>query len=203
MLAMHESYNAALTLWPATPLPASVAHELHSVGVDLAAQKVNDGWFTAQRTAEGAIVLDLSFGDCRHGLTGLEAVLATLRLARISYVAWDVKKAEIAGTGRAFDPTSGIEREFTVMGDGEPVLTASDLEAFEGGYGNADELIDGIRAWLRLPTPDELTDLADGELTIVTVPDETDEDDDPIEIIGEVDGPPDTCLQVVERKEGR
>jgi hypothetical protein len=200
---MNESYNATLTLWPATPLPASVAHALHGVGVDLAAQKVNDGWFTAQRTAEGTIVLDLSFGDCRHGLTGLEAVLATLRLARISYVAWDVKKGEIAGTGRAFDPAGGIEREFSVMGDGEPVLTASDLEEFEGRYGNADELIGGIRAWLRLPTPDELADLADGELTIVTVPDETDEDDDPIEIIGEVDGPPGACLQVVERKEGR
>jgi hypothetical protein len=196
---MYESYNAAITLWPAATLPASVAHELHSVGVDLAAQKVNDGWFTAQRTAEGAIVLDLSFGDCQHGLTGLEAVLATLRLARISYVAWDVKKGEIAGTGRAFDPASGIERQFSVMGDGEPVLTASDLEEFQGRYGDAEALIDGIRAWLRLPTPAGLSDLADGELTIVTVPDETDEDDDPIETIGEADGLPGACLQLVER----
>jgi hypothetical protein len=198
---MNESYNASITLWPAAALPASVADELHSVGVDLAAKKVNDGWFTARRTAEGAIVLDLSFGDCLHGLTGLEAVLATLRLARISYVAWDAKKEEIAGTGRAFDPASGIEREFSVMADGEPVLTASDLEEFQGRYRNADELIDAIRAWLRLPIPDGLSDIADGELTIVTVPDETDEDDDPIEIIGGVDGPPGACLQVVGRKE--
>lgn len=200
---MDESYNAAVTLWPAASLPASVAHELHSVGVDLAARKVSDGCFTTQRTAEGTIVLDLSFGGCQHGLTGLEAVLATLRLARISYVAWDVKKGEIAGTGRAFDPANGIERQFSVMGDGEPVLTASDLEEFQGCYRNADELIDGIRAWLRLPTPEGLSDLADGELTIVTVPDETDEDDDPVEIIGEVDGPPGACLQLVEHQEGR
>lgn len=200
---MNESYNAVITLWPATPLPASVAHELHSVGVDLAAHKVSDGCFTTQRTAEGTIVLDLSFGDCQHGLAGLEGVLATLRLARISYVAWDVKKREIAGTGRAFDPTSGIEREFTVMGDGEPVLTASDLEEFEGRYGDAHELINGIRAWLRLPTPDNLTVIADGELAIVTVPDDADEDDDPVEIIGEVDRPPGACLQLVERREGR
>jgi hypothetical protein len=199
---MDESYNAAITLWPATPLPASVAHELQSVGVDLAAQKVNDGWFTAQRTAEGAIVLDLSFGACQHGLTGLEAVLATLRLARISYVAWDVKKGEIAGTGRAFDPASGIEREFSVMGDGEPVLTASDLEEFQGRYGDADALLDGIRAWLRLPTPEGLSDLADGELTIVTVPDDTDENDDRVEIVGEVDGPPGAVLALTSASEG-
>ncbi|HEX5308944.1 MAG TPA: hypothetical protein VFW38_07680 [Solirubrobacteraceae bacterium] len=200
---MDESYDAAITLWPATPLPASAARELHSVGVNLAAQKVNDGWFTARRTAEGAVVLDLSFGDCPHGLTHLEAVLATLRLARISYVAWDVKKGEIAGTGRSFDPTSGIEQQFTVMGDGEPVLTASDLEEFQGRYDTAEALLEAIHEWLRLPTPSGLTDLADGELTITIAPEETDEEDDPIEILGEVDGPPGACLQVVGCAEDR
>ena len=73
------------------------------------------------------------------------ANLATLRLAGISYVAWDAKKGEIAGTGRSFDPATGTEHEFTVMGDGEPVLTASDLEEFEGRYGTAEGLIGGIR----------------------------------------------------------
>ena len=42
-LAMNESYNATLTLWPATPLPASVAHELHELGVNLSTFTVNDG----------------------------------------------------------------------------------------------------------------------------------------------------------------
>src|SRR4029077_17875981 len=125
---MYESYNAVITLWPAASLPASVARELHNVGVDLAAQEVNEGRFPARATPEGTVVLDLSFENCLYGLTGLEAVLATLRLARISYVAWDVKKDEIAGTAGAFAPTSDIECKFSVRGDGEPVLTASDLE---------------------------------------------------------------------------
>lgn len=199
---MDESYNAAITLWPATALPASVAHELHCVGVDLTAHNVHDGWFTARRTSEGAVVLDLSFGDCLYGLSGLEAVLATLRLARISYVAWDAKKGEVASAGRAFDPTSGVEREFTVTADGEPVLTASDLEEFEGRYRNAAELVEAIRAWLQLPIPSDLTDLADGELRIVTVPDETDEDDDRVEIVGAVDGPSGACLLLTSGSEG-
>ncbi len=123
---MYESYNAAIILWPATPLPASVAAQLHSAGVDLAAKKVNGGRLAVRRTPAGTVVLDITFECCQYGLTGLEAVLATLRLARISYVAWDVREGEIAGSGREFDPECGIERHFSVMADGEPLLTASD-----------------------------------------------------------------------------
>ena len=169
---MNESYNATLALWPATPLPASVAHELHELGVDLSTFTVNDGWLTASCTGDDTLVLELSFGRRRYGLTDLEAVLATLRLAGISYVAWDVKKGEAAGTGRSFDPATRIERQFTVMADGEPVLTASDLEEFEGRYGTGEALLDGIREWLRLPIPDSLTELTVEELAIVTVPDD-------------------------------
>ena len=179
-------YNTAITLWPAASLPANVAHELQKIGVDLAAQKVNDGWFTARRTSDGGvIVLDLAFGDCQYGLTDLEALLATLRLARIAYVAWD----EIACIGCAFDTASGIERQFNIVADGKPVLTASNLEELEDRYRDAGELTDAIRAWLRLPIPNDLTDLADGEVVILTLPDETDEDDDIIEIIGDLDRP--------------
>ena len=191
---MNESYDVTLTLWPATPLPASVAHELHELGVNLSTFTVNNGWFTARRTEDETLILDLSFGEVRHGLTDLEAVLATLRLAGISYVAWDVKKGEIAGTGRSFDPATRTEREFTVMGDGEPVLTASDLEEFEGRYGTPERLIEGIQAWLRLPIPQDLSELSIDELAIVTVPDD-DEDEDQ-EIVGDVDGPPGACLRL-------
>jgi len=191
---MNQSHDATLTFWPATPLPASVAHQLHELGVDLSTFKVNEGWLTAQRTAEQTVVLELSFGDCRYGLTDLEAVLATLRLAGISYVAWDAKKGEIAGTGRSFDPAAGIEREFTVMGDGEPVLTASDLEEFEGRYGNAEALIEGIQTWLRLPVPQHLSELSTDDLAIVTVPDE--DEDELREIVGDVDGPLGACLRL-------
>lgn len=193
---MNESYNATLTFWPATPLPASVAHELHELGVNLSAYTVSDGWFTASRTGEDTLVLDLSFGRRRGGLTDLEAVLATLRLADISYVAWDIKQGEIAGTGCAFDPATRIEHQFTVMADGEPVLTASDLEEFEGRYGTAEALIDGIRAWLRLPIPDGLTELTVEELAIAIVPDDEEDEDEPVEILGDVDGPPGACLRV-------
>lgn len=191
---MYESYNAAIILWPATPLPASVAAHLHSAGVDLTAKKVNGGRLAVRRTTAGTVVLDLTFECCQYGLTGLEAVLATLRLARISYVAWDVREGEIAGSGREFDPECGIERHFSVMADGEPLLTASDLEEIESGSLNAEQLIEAIRAWLALPIPNDLTDLADGEVTILTVPDEADEDDDPVEIVGAVEEPPGACL---------
>ena len=201
---MHESYNTALSLWPAATLPASVTRELRSVGVDLAAHKVNDGQFSARRTAAGTVLLDLSFDGLQDGLTALEAVLATLRLARISYVAWDAKQGEIAGTGRAFDPDSAIEREFSVMADGEPVLTASDLSEFEGNHSDARELIDAIHAWLRLPIPNDLSDIADDELTIVTVSDCEEEDDDPVEMVGAVAGSPGAYpLLTNEFEEGR
>lgn len=192
---MNDSYNATLTFWPATPLPTSVAHELHQLGVNLSAYTVNDGWLTASHTGEDTLVLDLSFGRRRGGLTDLEAVLATLRLADISYVAWDIKQGETAGTGRAFNPATRIEHQFSVMADGEPVLTASDLEEFEGRYGTAEALIDGIREWLRLPIPDGLTELTIEELAIAIVPDDEEDEDEPVEILGDVDGPPGACLR--------
>jgi hypothetical protein len=177
---VYESYNAAIILWPATPLPASVAAELHSAGVDLSAKKVNSGRLAAKRTPEGDVVLDLTFESCQWGLDGMEAVLARLRLARISYVAWDVREGEIAGTGRAFEPDRGIERYFSVMADGEPILTASDLAEFEGRFGTAEALLESIKGWLRLPTPEDLTDLDLDQLSIPIVPD--DEEDTETEL---------------------
>jgi len=171
---MRDSYDATLTLWPATPLPASVAHQLRGVGVDLSELKVKDGRFTAHRTADDTVVLELSFGDCPYGLTDLEAVLATLRLAGVSYVAWDAKKTEIAGTARSYDPDTGVEREFTVMGDREPVLTSSDLAAFEH-FGTAEALLCEVRTWLRLPTPETVAELEPDTLTIVIEDDESDQ----------------------------
>jgi hypothetical protein len=171
---MNESHDATLTLWPATPLPQGVAHQLRQVGVDLSALKVKDGRFTASRTVDGTVVLELSFGDCRYGLTDLEGVLATARLAGLNYVAWDAKKSEIAGTGRSYDPDRGVEREFTVLADGEPVLTWSDLAAFEH-FGTAEALLREVRGWLRLPTPEKVGELEPNTLTIVIEDDESDQ----------------------------
>jgi hypothetical protein len=173
---MRDSYDTTLILWPATPLAASVADELRGIGVPLAEPEAAPGWLTAQRTEDGQLVLEIS-REHLHGLTDLEAVLATLRLAGVSYVAWDAKKSEIAGTGRSYDPDSRVEREFTVMPDGEPVLTLSDLNEFEGRYGTAEGLLEGVQAWLRLPLPQNLSE-ANG-FTIVVEPEDTDDDERP------------------------
>ena len=171
---MRDSYDTTLILWPATPLAASVADELRGIGVPLAEPHTAQGCLTAQRTEDGQLLLEIS-REQLHGLTDLEAVLATLRLAGVSYVAWDAKKSEIAGTGRSYDPDSHMEREFTVMPDGEPVLTLSDLNEFEGRYGTAEGLLEGIQTWLQLPLPQNLSEV-DG-FTIVIEPEDTDEEE--------------------------
>ena len=171
---MRDSYDTTLILWPATPLAASVADELRGIGVPLTEPQAAPGCLTAQRTEDGQLLLEIS-REQLHGLTDLEAVLATLRLAGVSYVAWDAKKSEIAGTGRSYDPDSHVEREFTVMPDGEPVLTLSDLNEFEGRYGTAEGLLEGIQTWLRLPLPQNLSQV-DG-FTIVIEPEDTDEEE--------------------------
>lgn len=185
---MYDTYNAAIILWPAIPLPASVAAELHSAGVDLATKKVNSGRLAAKRTPEGDVVLDLTFESCQWGLDGMEAVLARLRLAHISYVAWDAREGEIAGVGRAFEPDRGIETCFSVMADGEPILTASDLEELEGSSGTAEALLETIKGWLRLPTPENLTDLDPDELSIPIVPDDEENTDETIALVGAANG---------------
>jgi hypothetical protein len=170
---MRDSYDTTLILWPATPLPASVADELRDVGVPLTEPQASPGCLTARRTQDGQLVLEIS-AERLHGLTDLEAVLATLRLARVSYVAWDARKSEIAGTARSYDPDSRVEREFTVMPDGEPVLTLSDLNELEGRYGTAEGLLEGIQTWLRLPLPQNLSEV--NGFTIVIEPDEDDDE---------------------------
>jgi hypothetical protein len=169
---MCDSYDTTLILWPATPLPASVVNQLRDIGVELGNPEATRECLTAQRTEDGQLLLEIS-REQLHGLTDLEAVLATLRLAGVSYVAWDSKKSDVAGTGRSYDHDSRVEREFTVRPDGEPVLTASDLEQFER-YGTAEALLGEIRGWLRLALPENLSE-ADG-FTIVIEPENTDED---------------------------
>jgi hypothetical protein len=70
-----------------------------------------------------------------------------------------------------------VEREFTVMPDGEPVLTLSDLNEFEGRYGTAEGLLEGIQTWLRLPLPQNLGEV--NGFTIVIEPEDTDDDERP------------------------
>ncbi len=164
---MSESYEAALTLWPATTLTASVSRALLQAGVDLSCLGAKDVLY---RTSDGEIALQLVFPDSRYGITDLEGVLAALRLAGVAYVAWDTKKGEIAGVGRSFDPRDTVEREFTVLAGGEPVLIARDLDAFEH-YGTAEALLHEVRRWLRLPLPERAETVSPAEVTIAVHPD--------------------------------
>jgi hypothetical protein len=170
---MCDSYHTTLILWPATPLAANVAEQLRRIGVELANPQAAPSCLSAKRAGDGQLLLEVS-REQLHGLTDLEAVLATLRLAGANYVAWDAKRGEIAGIGRSYDSDSRVEREFTVMADGEPVLTASDLEEFEH-YGTAEALLGEIRAWLHLPLPRNLTEL--DSFTIAVEPDDSDDDE--------------------------
>lgn len=194
---MRDSYDTTLILWPATQLASSVTNELRQVGVEITDPPAPPG-LAARRMQDGEILLEIR-REQPYGLTDLEAVLARLRIAGLSYVAWDTKKCELAGTGRSYDPTSGVEREFTVMPDGEPVLAGSDLEEFEGRYGTAEALLEGIRAWLRLPIPENLTELNPGELGIIIDPDEADPEGliDIVSLsIGQAGGAPGECPQL-------
>ena len=171
---MRDSYNTTVILWPATPLAAIVAEQLRDIGVELTNPQADPGCLTARHTEDGQLLLEIA-SEQLHGLTDLEAVLAALRLAGVSYVAWDAKKSEIAGTGRSYDPNSRVESEFTVMSDGEPVLTLSDLDELKGRYDTTEGLLEGIQASLRLPLPQNLSDV-DG-FTIVIEPEDSDDDE--------------------------
>jgi len=144
---MGESYAATLHLWPASPLPSSVACQLRLLGVDLQQFQAANGLITPHLTNDGQVGLELTLCDSYYGLTGLEGVLATLRLARINYTAWDCN-----GAGRSFDPGSGKEQAFAVLIDGEPVITANELDALEH-YGSAEALLEQLRRRLARTTP--------------------------------------------------
>jgi hypothetical protein len=167
---MSESYEATLTLWPATTLTASVAEALLEVSVDLCRLDAGDKSPVLYRTSDGEIALELTFEDSPYGITDLEIVLATLRIAGVAYVAWDTKKGELAGTGRSFDPRDAVERQFTVLAGGEPVLIARDLDAFEH-YGTAEALLHEVRRWLALPLPERAEIVSPAEVTIAIHPD--------------------------------
>jgi hypothetical protein len=118
-----DSHAATLNFWPASPLPASIVHQLQLLDVDVRQLRSESGLITPYITKSGQIGLELIFYESHCGLTGLEAVLATLRLGSIRYTAWDSH-----GAGTSFDPTDGAERRFPVLHDGEPVITEAELD---------------------------------------------------------------------------
>jgi hypothetical protein len=147
---MGWSFTTTLNLWPASPLPSSVAYELRLRGllsVDLQKLQTTDGQITPHLTHDDALGIQITLHDCDYGITGLEGLLAILRLGRINYTVWDSN-----GIGRAFDAATNDEQLFTVLADGEPVITAAELDPLEH-YGSAKALMQTLRRMLRRTTP--------------------------------------------------
>jgi hypothetical protein len=142
-----------------------MAHELERVGGDPSRLDANEGRLTAIHTLDGTVVLKLSLDRSCYGLTEVEGILATARMTGLGYVAWEVKQGDIAGTGRSYDPSLG-ERVFTVISDGQPVLTLDDLDAFEH-VGSAEGLLRHMQGVLRLPSPERIGELDLGPIHIL------------------------------------
>jgi hypothetical protein len=115
---MSNSTTATLSLWPATPLPRSVVDELHSIGVDAETLQAYDGRVLALCTREGQIGLRITLYNCVLELTGMQAVLARLRLARIDYVLWGSEG------GLVYDAAKDLEQECAAHLEGERAVSA-------------------------------------------------------------------------------
>lgn len=163
---MNASHEVALTLWPATPLPATVAEELLRVSVDLRNIYGDDTSIYLYRTSKGQAVLQITLKRSPFGMTDFEGVLATLRLADLAYVVWDTESGAHTGVARSFDPRERVEREFAVSACGEPLLTAGNLAEFER-YGTVEALLRQIRHWLTLPAREFTELLNPAEMAIV------------------------------------
>lgn len=168
---MGESYVATLHFWPASPLPGSVAHQLSLLGVDLKELQAVNGVLTPYRTHDGGLGLEITLYDSYYRLTGVEGVLAILRLAGIHYSAWDCD-----GAGRSFDPASGEEQAFAVLTDGEPVITAPELDAL-GRYGSAEAVLEQLRRKLARTTPPFTETLAPEQVTLLVRDDDLIDDE--------------------------
>ena len=169
---MSESYDATITFWPASALPASLVNELRLLGVELPGLDVERGSVTLYRTSDGDLALEFSLDDCYYGITGLEAVLARLRLARINYYAFDEGKDEAPPVGRSFHADTRVERTFSVLPDGTPVITLADLDPLEH-CGSAEAALLQLRERLRRATPSIVDTLSAAELAIVIHDDES------------------------------
>ncbi len=169
---MSESHDATITFWPASALPASLVSELRPLGVELPRLDVERGSITLYRTSDGDVAIELTLDDCYYGITGLDAVLARLRLARINYYAFDEGKDEAPPLGRSYDADTQVERMFSVLPDGTPVLTLGDLDPLEH-CGSAEAVLLQLREQLRCPTPSIGDTLTPAELAIVIHDDES------------------------------
>jgi hypothetical protein len=170
---MGSSFAATLNLWPASPLPSTVAYELRLLdllNVDLNKLQSTDGQISPHLTDDGELGLQIALHDRDYDITGLEGLLALLRLEHINYTAWDSK-----GIGRAFDAATNDEQTFTVLGDGTPFITAADLDPLEH-YGSAEALLHAVRQMLRRTTPPFVEALKPEHVDLIIREDDPDDD---------------------------
>jgi hypothetical protein len=143
-------FTATLNLWPASPLPANVAYELRLLGFlneDLEHLETDSGQNTLHRTNDGGLGLQLRLYDCEYGITGIEGLLELLRTSHVNYTVWDTN-----GIGRCFDATTGEEQLFTVLANGEAVITAPDLASL-AQHDSTQALLTTLRRMLLRTTP--------------------------------------------------
>jgi hypothetical protein len=147
---MGLTFTATLSLWPASPLPANVAYELHLLGFlneDLQHLETDSGQITVHRTNDGGLGLQLRLYDCEYGITGIEGLLELLRISHVNYRGWDTN-----GIGRCYDVTPEKEQIFTVLANGEAVITAPDLASLPG-HDSPQALLTTLRQMLLRTTP--------------------------------------------------
>jgi hypothetical protein len=164
----------------ASPLPSSVAYELRLLGllsIDLHTLQSADGRITPHLTDDGALGLQITLHDPDYDISGLEGLLALLRLGHINYTIWDSN-----GIGRAFDAATNDEQTFTVLADGAPFLTAADLDPLERA-GSAEALLQAVRQMLRRTTPPFVEALKPEHVDLIIREDDPalDEPEDPID----------------------
>ncbi len=142
---MCEMGLVTVSLWPATPLLSSVACELGRIGIDV--RRLPEPKATLELTHAGQGGLRLELHDCGDGLSDVEALLATLRLAKVNYVAWDLQ-----GRGCRFESWRGSGEAFAVSPDGRAVITRADLDRLDGAR-CGDVLLDLLRGMVGRATP--------------------------------------------------
>lgn len=86
--------------------------------------------------------------DYAYSITGLENLLELLRHAHINYAIW----WNTNGRGRYFDATTADKRQFTVIGNGTPLITAADLQQV-GQRNSTEALLETLGRMLTRTTP--------------------------------------------------
>jgi hypothetical protein len=166
---MSDSYRANLTLWPATPLPASAAKELRKFAIDVHRLPVDDSSVALSRSEEGVIVMQVNLNDL-PGVEALDQLLGCLRMGNVNYVAWLRQPEGMVGLTRTFEAGDASDETFYVGPEGERLVTVRSLHQFEH-HETVAELLYAMGQWLMLPVPQDHVPVSPREVQIAVEPD--------------------------------